>query len=244
MNGMQEWFESWFDTHYYHILYKHRDEDEAEMFIRNLFTWLNVSKESKVLDLACGKGRHSIYVNSLGYTTTGVDLSPDSIKKAKFSETKNLDFFVHDMREVIADRRFDVVLNLFTSFGYFTTLKENEQVFNAVHEYLNPDGVLVIDFLNLSKVSEEMKSHEVKQVEGIDFHIEKKIAEGFILKDIIFTDEGSDYHYQEKVQALQLNDFEVMLKHANFSIKRLFGNYELDPFTEDSERLIIIAQKN
>ncbi|WP_051568430.1 class I SAM-dependent DNA methyltransferase [Crocinitomix catalasitica] len=240
---MQEWFESWFDTHYYHILYKNRDHEEAELFIRNLFNYLNLSEDKSVLDLACGKGRHSILVNSLGFKTTGVDLSEESILTAKESSNDRLDFFVHDMRLPMQNRSFDLVLNLFTSFGYFNNDSENLQVFDSISSYLNADGLLVIDFFNAIKVKKDMLAVEVKEIEGIKFEIKKSEQNGFIIKDINFNDKGRDFTFQEQVQALELEDFERLLTKANFRIKETFGNYQLDNFDKDAERLIIIAEK-
>ena len=79
----QEWFEQWFDTKYYHILYKNRDFEEARQFIDNLIGYLDPPKKSKILDLACGKGRFSLYLAEKGYDLTGVDLSQESIEYAK-----------------------------------------------------------------------------------------------------------------------------------------------------------------
>ena len=127
---MKEWFESWFDTHYYHVLYKNRDHSEAEVFIKNLFNELAIQPGVNVLDLACGKGRHSIFVNSLGFDTTGVDLSTKSIAEAKINESETLRFFEHDMRNPLPNSEFGLVLNLFTSFGYFDCDDDNLAVFN------------------------------------------------------------------------------------------------------------------
>ena len=78
-SNSESWFTSWFDTPYYHILYKDRDDKEAQIFMDNIVHYLNLPEEAKILDLACGKGRHSIYLNKLGYNVTGVDLSENSI---------------------------------------------------------------------------------------------------------------------------------------------------------------------
>ena len=75
----KEWFKDWFNTSYYHTLYKHRDESEAHRFIDHLCAYLKVKKGSKILDLACGKGRHALHLAKKGYQTTGVDLSEESI---------------------------------------------------------------------------------------------------------------------------------------------------------------------
>ena len=240
---MKEWFESWFDTRYYHILYKNRDHSEAELFIRNLFGELAVSESTKVLDLACGKGRHSIFVNTMGYDTTGVDLSAESIDRAKKSESDNLHFFQHDMRLPLPGMSFDLVLNLFTSFGYFEDKTHNEKMLTSIHDYLSEDGKLVIDFFNAETVLNNLVGTETKLIDGIAFNISKTVENGAIVKKINFEDQGKSYNFQERVQALKLVDFEIMLKHTNFEIEAIYGNYQLDQFDSNSERLIIVAKK-
>ena len=91
MKTQKDWFVSWFDTPYYHILYKHRDDTEAQLFMKNLIKTLEFSKKQLLLDLACGKGRHSIYLNALGYNVIGADLSKNSIAHAKQFENERLD---------------------------------------------------------------------------------------------------------------------------------------------------------
>ena len=240
---MGEWFESWFDTTYYHKLYKKRDFVEAERFIKNLFQFLNPGEKARVLDLACGKGRHAIFVNSLGYDTTGVDLSKNSIKHAKEFENETLRFFRHDMRDQLDQSNFDVVLNLFTSFGYFENKAENEQVIAAISASLKSDGYLVIDFFNANQVLANLVECEEIQRDELKFQISKEIIDGKVVKHIRFDDKGKSYHYQEKVQLLALKDFKHFLSQANFSIEHIFGNYDLEPFNNNSDRLIIIAKK-
>ena len=100
-NTKTPWFENWFDSPYYHILYKDRDYKEAEIFISNLINFLKPPKESKLLDLACGAGRHSIFINKMGYDVTGVDLSKNSIDTALAHKNDSLQFDTHDMRDMI-----------------------------------------------------------------------------------------------------------------------------------------------
>ncbi|WP_066759458.1 class I SAM-dependent DNA methyltransferase [Crocinitomix algicola] len=240
---MREWFESWFDTSYYHILYQNRDYSEAELFIKNLFNYLDLAKDGRVLDLACGKGRHSIFVNSLGFNTMGVDLSRESIEEAKKNENSGLKFEVHDMRDPIEGESFDLVLNLFTSFGYFESTDENQKVLNAVSTYLNPNGKLVIDFLNPDFIRNNIVEAEQKEIDGIKFKISKSIQDEKIIKNISFEDKGKQFDYQEKVQLIDKKEFERLLTNANFEIENVFGDYQLSPFTKNSERLIIVAKK-
>ena len=105
-----EWFKNWFNSPYYHILYKERDSYEAEYFIDNLIIYLKIAENSKIIDIACGKGRHSIYLEQKKMKVTGIDLSQKSINHAKKFENDNLFFFKHDMRKEFKDI-YDAALN-------------------------------------------------------------------------------------------------------------------------------------
>lgn len=239
-NQKEKWYASWFDTKYYHILYKDRDYTEAQQFMDNLTQYLNLPEDAKILDLACGKGRHSIYLNSLGYNVTGADLSENSIKEASKFSNKTLHFKVHDMRET-CEEKYDAIFNLFTSFGYFENDADNLTTLKAIHNSLNETGFACIDFMNVDYVIENLVPEEVKTVEGIDFHIKRYVKDNHIFKEIDFEADGEKHHYTEKVQALRLEDFEKMMEEAGIFLLDVFGNYKLQKFFKNqSERLIMI----
>lgn len=239
-----DWFESWFDTAYYHILYKNRDNREAEAFIGNLVDYIQLPQNSYVLDLACGKGRHSITLFTHGYKVLGVDLSHQSIDFAERLSNENLKFRVHDMREVIPGEQFDAVFNLFTSFGYFDSSEDNKRVLKAVYQMLKPGGILLIDFMNASKVIANLVEEETKTVDGISFTISRKYDGQHIFKYIQFEAEGKQHKYMERVQALKLPDFEQLLDACGFDLIRTFGDFDLGAFHETtSNRLILLARK-
>jgi len=234
------WFASWFDSPYYHILYKERNYREAQLFMDNLTHYLNLPEKAKVLDLCCGKGRHAIYLSQLGYDVIGADLSENSIAEANKNQNKNLHFQVHDMREKFDDK-FDAIFNLFTSFGYFENDDDNLTTLKAIKESLTEQGFAVIDFMNVNHVIANLVPEEVKTVDGIDFHIKRYVADGHIFKEIDFEDQGHKYHFTEKVKALTLQDFEQMMEEAGIYLLDIFGDYKLKKFHKtESERLIMI----
>jgi SAM-dependent methyltransferase len=142
------------------------------------------------------------------------------------------------------DNTYDFILNLFTSFGYFDNLDDNLKVLNSIHDALNPDGIVVIDFMNASKVINSLVKSEVKTIDGIEFSITRRYDGTHIFKDIRFSDNGTDYHYTERVQALKIGDFEHLLALSGFNILHTFGNFDLESFNEqNSDRLILIAQR-
>jgi SAM-dependent methyltransferase len=244
MTEQKEWFESWFDTSYYHTLYKHRDFDEAERFIKNLLDYLNLPDDAICLDLACGKGRHSIFLNKNGLNVTGLDLSANSISEAKPFENDRLTFDVHDMREVYKESSYDIIFNLFTSFGYFDNHSDNLKVLKSMHEMLKPGGLVVIDFMNVHKTIRHLVESESKEIDGIMFNIERSYDGEHIFKNIAFEDNGKSYEYQERVQAINRSTFLELFKETDFEVLDTFGNFSLEPFDlESADRLIFIGKK-
>ena len=236
----KQWYASWFDTPYYHILYKDRDYSEAQMFMDNLTNYLNIPEGGSILDLACGKGRHSIYLNKLGYEVTGVDLSEQSIAHAKQFENDTLKFDVHDMTSPYPET-FDAVFNLFTSFGYFEDDICNLKTISAIKAELNEFGFGVIDFMNVNYVFDNLVAEDTKSVEGITFNLKRRVQNGYIIKDINFEVNGEQHQYEERVKALNLDDFKTLFEKAGVHLLDVFGDYKLRKYyPESSERLIMI----
>jgi SAM-dependent methyltransferase len=236
----ETWFASWFDTPFYHILYKERNYREAQVFMDNLTHYLNLPEKAKVLDLACGKGRHAIYLNKLGFDVLGVDLSENSIAEANKNANETLHFNVHDMRQPF-EEKFDAIFNLFTSFGYFENEDDNLKTLISIKESLSEYGFAVIDFMNVHQVIPNLVADEVKTVDGIDFHIKRKYDNQHISKEIEFVFEGESFHFTEKVRAFTLEDFQQLMSQAGIYLLDVFGDYKLKKFhKKDSERLIMI----
>jgi len=239
MPNRKEWFGEWFDSPYYHILYKNRDTEEAKKFIDRIIEEFNFTAENKILDIACGKGRHAIYLNERGFDVTGIDLSEANIEYASRFENSRLQFQVHDMRKTFKKDAFCFVLNLFTSFGYFEEEKENQQAIAAMAENLKPGGQLLLDFLNPYVVVNNLVSEEVKIIDGIEFQLNRKFENGFILKTITFEDEEKKYHFVEKVKGIRKTMFETYFEKAGLKILNTFGDYDLQPYhPEKSDRMI------
>lgn len=239
-----EWFSSWFNTPYYHILYKHRDYSEASLFIDNICDYLKIDEDAVCWDLCCGKGRHSMYLNQKGYRVIGTDLSEASIQEANKHSSLSLEFYTHDMRSVFRTNYFDVVFNLFTSFGYFDKEIDDLNVFKSVFKSLKPNGIFVFDFLNAAYVSKHLVTFEEKIIDGITFQISKTIENNTIIKQIKFSDKNVNYQFEERVKAFSKNYFKKLADECGFKIIHEFGNYQLESFDEQSSpRLILTMQK-
>lgn len=240
----REWFSEWFNSPYYHILYKNHDDTEAHCLIDNLQSFFPFTYEDRFLDLACGRGRHSIYLNSRGFDVTGIDLAPENIAYAKQFENNRLHFQVHDMRRPYVRNTFAYVLNLYTSFGYFETEGENINAICTVTEALKKGGYFILDFFNAHKIIQNLTPHTIKEVDGIRFEFRKKLESGFIVKDITFEDQGKPFHFQERVKAITCDTFQHYFDVADLELIQIFGDYSLHPFdAATSDRMIFVARR-
>lgn len=238
------WFVNWFDTEYYHLLYSNRNEEEAQQFISRLLDFLQLKKGMKVLDVACGKGRHSKYLAQCGMDVTGIDLSVNSINYAQQFSNEKLHFTTWDMREPFAENEFDVVVNLFSSFGYFDDSNDDLRAITAMKKAAKKGGFLVLDFLNPEFIVRNLKAREIINRGDIQFHIQKKVENGFVVKQIDFLANGEEHSYTERVKLIKPDSFKKMFIDAGFTALKTFGDYNLNEFSfANSPRQIWILKK-
>jgi SAM-dependent methyltransferase len=244
--AVAEWYKDWFNSTFYHKLYFDRDENEANAFMNKLIGHLQPVPGSRMVDIACGKGRHSKFLASKGFDVTGIDISPDSIQFAHQFEADNLHFYVHDMRLLFWVKYFDYAFNFFTSFGYFPTRREHDDAMRTISGSLKPSGKLVIDYLNIHYVEDRLVHNEVKEIEGTHYEIHRWHTDTHFHKKIIVTDHSLSQPliHEEQVAKFTLGDFTDMLSFQGMQVTEVFGNYELNPYdVRKTPRLILIAQK-
>ncbi len=241
----KDWFETWFGSPYYKILYKHRDEPEAQAFIEKLLSYLQPAKGCKMLDIACGDGRYSRQLAGHGFEVSGFDLSLHSIEIAKEFEADNLHFFVHDMRMPAFINYFDYAFNFFTSFGYFAHDRDHLLAAKSFARSLKKGGTLVIDYMNAIKIANTLVPEDTIIRGSYTFNINRRLERKHFIKDIRFLDgDNKPRHYTESVAAFELADFVKMFETAGLSLTATFGDYNLQAFNaSESPRLIMVFKK-
>jgi len=249
----KEWFRDWFSSPFYHRLYFERDEREAEEFIQKLVFFLQPLPGSRMVDVACGRGRHSCILARMGFDVTGFDLSFESIDYAKqfvrkdsFGESDNLSFYQHDMRYPFWANYFDYAFNFFTSFGYFATRREHDDAMRTIATSLKAGGIFVLDYLNTHFVEDHLVHNEIKNVLGTSYQIHRWDDETHFYKKININDASlsTPEEYTERIAKFSLGDFTDMLSYQNMQILEVFGDHNLHPYDiRKTPRLIIVAKK-
>ncbi|WP_134682950.1 class I SAM-dependent methyltransferase [Brevibacillus migulae] len=242
--------EAWFERSFredYVLVYRHRDEESADQEVANLLACLPIKESGRVLDLCCGSGRHARAFARRGYEVVGVDLSPVLLQLAEDQNTyDHLAFYQYDMRKIPFADEFDIVVNLFTSFGYFSTDEEHKQVIANMAKSLKPGGQVVIDYLNPAYVKANLIPESTKEIEGLYIEETRWIEDGYVKKKIVVKDAEADEprEYMEQVRLFEADEMKAMLVEAGFTAIQLFGDYTYTGFdSQRSPRMIFFAHK-
>ncbi|MEJ5263465.1 MAG: class I SAM-dependent methyltransferase [Ignavibacterium sp.] len=243
----KEWFVEWFNTDEYLSVYKHRNEKDAECHIKFILSKINLPPKASILDLACGSGRHSILLAKEGYNVTGVDLSDKLLSEAiKNSKTENLEieFIKSDIRDFHIEKKFNLILNLFTSFGYFETDEENLLIFIKSFELLLKNGYFVFDYFNKVYIEKNLVLFSKEENDDYTIIQERKIVDQRVVKEITIQRNGITENYFESVKLYDSNFLTQKLKEIGFEIVNLFGDFFGNEFNQfSSPRFIAICQK-
>jgi len=245
---MTAWYEESFGEDYLRV-YNYRDEQGAAHEVHEMIFWLKLESGTKVLDLCCGMGRHSLSLAEKGYEVTGMDLSDVLLDEAKQADgSENVNWVQGDMRELpLADEEFGAVVNLFTSFGYFKEDAEHIRVLKEIRRVLRPGGRFIIDFMNPPHVKRHLKPYSEREEDGLKIEERRTIEDGFVKKHITIIPQSEDggevREYDERVKLYTLETFTKMLEEAGLELDEVRGSYDEKRYEKDSPRMIFVGKR-
>jgi len=241
------WYEEWFNTKEYLEVYKNRGDVEAETLAELILSNVKLEADAKILDMAAGAGRHAINLAARGFEVTAIDLSKNLLKVAKENSSIynfNIDFVHSDIRKFETKDKFDLVLNLFTSFGYFDNDEENFELLRKAYNLLKPGGCFVLDYLNRNFLETNLVPSSVETAKGSVINQNRFIRGDRVIKEITIRKNGDAKKYFESVRMFSFNELQTELENTGFKIISTFGDLDGKPFVlETSPRVIILAIK-
>lgn len=246
---MAEWFEDWFASDLYLDVYKHRNEEDALKLLKLISENISINKSDLILDAACGAGRYSKILTEHGYNVLGFDLSLPLLKVAKkklleIDPKTQLPLFRADLREVQLKKRLKLILNVFTSFGYFETDDENFRFAGNSINFLVDGGYFVFDFINQPYLENNLVPESEKKIDGYVIREIRKIEKGRVIKTIKIMKDNNQQKFIESVKLYSKKEIVNRFERIGFNVLKVFGNYDGDDYNElSSDRLIIIFQK-
>jgi SAM-dependent methyltransferase len=240
----KNWYKTWFGNEYLTV-YAHRDATEARQLIRLIQTYIPLSADQKILDLCCGQGRHALYLARKGYEVYGIDLSRSLLEYAKFHKIRGqaVYFIQADMRYLPTAGSFDLLLNLFTSFGYFESDEENKTVFRQFNQALKTGGFFVFDYFNATHVIKNLVPYHREELADLVIEQERFIDDSRVHKIITLTRNGKKSVFHESVKIYTPEQLQETLSGAGMQVRYRLGDYEGHHFQEDSPRFLAIGVK-
>jgi SAM-dependent methyltransferase len=234
------WYREWFGEEYLE-LYSYRDEEEARQQILFLKEQIGTIT-GPVLDLACGKGRHLQELAANGYRGVGCDLSFILLRAGR-EEYGQLPVARADMRNLpFCSSSFGGLVSFFTSFGYFATEDENQQVVREMARVLAAGGTFLFDYLNVHRELAQLVQRETRETELGPVAIER----WFDPRDRSFNKRMTigDKRYLERVRGYDLDEISAMFASCGLSIRNAFGDFAGAMFDSNSPRLILVGTKS
>lgn len=236
----ESWYQDWFNEDYLK-LYRYRDEAEAHEQIDFLIENVPLQGNERILDLGCGIGRHAIILADKGFQVLGVDASSTFIQEAQrqYTPERKLVFCLRDMRHLEGLGKFDLVINMFTSFGYFDSDADNRAVLKSVFYALNQKGKFFLDYLNPPYVQSTLVPYEEREIEGEKVVITRNIAGERIIKKIAFPNRS----YYENVRLYKREKLEALFESEGFQVLKVWSGYDGAPWDENGARQLFLTRK-
>lgn len=242
-SGTMGWFNGWFGTRWYAMLYSHRDEEDAAKLVWPVIAKGGLKPGQLVLDMACGRGRHAAIFAQAGMDVTGIDLSPQSIEEAR-EKVPGAHFEVFDIRSPHADNRFDAVVCLFNSLGYSPDRADDQRAVNAAAAALKPGGLFVLDLLNADHAVQHIVPCETQDIGDARFHLLRGVEGTNIVKRILVEHHGRTETYVERVHAWALPEVEDLIRLSGLVMEDVTDETCLQSFAPDrSGRIVAWARK-
>ncbi len=239
----RDWYKKSFGELYL-LLYAHRDDEAARGEIVALLGLLGLGKDSRVLDLCCGPGRHLEALLEAGVDAVGLDLSPELLRVAARKPPLASRLVRGDVRALPFCASFTCVVNLFSSFGYFVEDRENEATLAEMARVLLPAGTLVIDHMNEPWIRRTLVPRTEECLQGGTLVQVRRINGERVEKEITWNaTDGSTHRFHESVRIYRVDELAGLLRRSGLSVTNVWGTFSGDPLTERSRRMILKARK-
>lgn len=245
----EDWHEDedfWLSTHPY--LFDEERIDETSEEVEEIISLLDLDRDSRILDLCCGVGRHSIELAKRGFEVTGVDNTQEYLEIAERrggEENLDIEFVLEDMRGFTRPKSFDAVLSMFTSFGYFEDKEEDRKVARNVFESLKPGGVFLVDTKGKEIIARIFQEKGWEEMDGTFLLQERKVAKNWSWMDnrwiVIKDGEVKEFNVRHRIySAVELSD---LLKGVGFKKVDVYGSLDGAEYDTEADRLIAVAFK-
>ena len=245
---MSEWWRDFFDRDYVDI-YGPVDAKKTAVEIEGIIKILKLRKGSRVLDLCCGYGRHSVGLARKGFNVTGFDFSAVLLRRAKTDckrKKMKLNLVRGDMREIPFECQFDAVINMFTAFGYFENESEDQKVLDGICAALKPGGKFLLDTINREWVIASFREKGWEKVGSHQFALDLRsfdpLTSRISVKTVILGGKQR-IERSHSMRFYTLTELGKMIEKSGMRVKSIYGHMDGRDYWIDTPRMVILAKK-
>lgn len=235
-----------FWTEFKNLLFAEEKLESSKEEIEKILRLADLEEGSKILDMPCGVGRHSIELQRKGFEVVGVDKTSEYVEDARQKDkTEEVEFVNEDMKDFRREESFDAVINWWNSFGYFEDKEDDRQMLENILASLKDGGVLLMDLWSKELSAMNDFSQHWSEEDGI-YNLEKgkpKHNWKKVERTWIKVEDGETVEYTWEQRLYAASELEQMLKEAGFTTVDFYGNVEGDDYDEEADRLILVATK-
>lgn len=246
---MPEWFRTFFDHDYIDRYARATDEAVTQLEVDGLIQALELEPPARVLDLACGYGRHAVVLARLGYEVTGFDLSFDLLAEAELRAQgagARVRLMEGDMRKLPFVHEFDVVVNLFTSFGFFDDERDSRRVMEGIHAALDEGGRLLVDVINRDAILRDFQPRLWRETDDgyvlseNDYDPARSRLTG---KQVHVSTSGRVAESSFSLRLYSMHELRALIEAAGFEVEVVYGGFDLSSFELDSPRIVMVGRR-
>lgn len=239
-----EWYRRAFGE-LYPVLYPHRDDASAGAEAASLLALLApLPAGARALDVACGTGRHAAALAAAGLRVEAIDLSPALLALAARRPALAGRLVRADMRRLPLRGVYDLVVNLFTSFGYFPRDEENADALGELARALRPGGRLVLDHANRLALETSLVPADAGRRAGLLVHQQRWITAGRVRKDIrVEWPDGRVLDLAEDVRLYTPRELRELVESAGLAFVSIYGAFDGTPWHPMAPRMIVVARR-
>jgi SAM-dependent methyltransferase len=245
-----EWFERFFGADYFEI---YRDAFPAERTaadVEGIVSLLGLAPGARVLDLACGQGRHAVPLAARGFAVTGYDLSEACLARARadaVAQGASVRFLQGDMRELSFELEFDAVINVFTAFGYFADPEDDVETLRRVRRALVPGGRFLLETLHRDALPARFQPHLEYTTSGggrvvrdYTWDLARDVMEDRV---VLTRPDGTQVEYVTALRMRSLRELIALMREADLEPLAWYGGLAGGPLQLDSRRLVLLSAR-
>lgn len=235
---------SWFDSVYYDLLKGEVFKQHSFSLIQGILEHLDITSDNKIMDLSCAQGNLAFQLALKGYHVNGFETSKSKLKEARQYKQANLSYYLHNFNDNLGINYYSFAYILDSHFGRLESEEEQINFLKNIKKALKPNGYFLIDFVNIFTYLPNLPQQRFHKINNVHYQLRSQQKQQFIQTAVKVHDGSFQGTFIDQLHIHFRDSFEYLLLRAGLRIVRCYGDYQMNPYIEEtSSRLILLIEK-